>query len=396
MADLTESALDPRMASAIAQSLFLRAANSSLETQLTAASLFLNGNATRWDLPVFENSPDWVAYTAGENVLVLFLGATNAALVRAIADGYTASTLQRGPRGFHPLAESMGTLVSNSLQSQGMGMRHRLIIGGYSWGGVVAMAATARIQQWMIPLATTVCTFGSPCPGDARARIEVGTGDVHRWMNGGDNVTLYPPSQAQSPLLSFLQSNAARQNMNAYVQIADGHVMLANSSVYPDMNIPTPQTNVDVSLAAFLLSNSAAVAGEHSMATYYNRIAAYVSILPQPAIFPGNANLDQPRLPAAPRNPLADQPRIPGTPLPIPDVVRPQQTFNGAYSPYKSTREGGVPVVQYEGITLCVAKSGTAARNLARSLNTSWRRWNRTRVGNASAFEFSVSEAFLD
>lgn len=350
--------------------------------------------------------PKYFTFANEDLIYIGILGATSGATVNQCWGGYNQSRDVRPDSGCHRPADASGVLVIQGLQGSFIENLPRVIIAAHSYGACVGMAIAARLQPQLQHTLFTLVTFGGTKTGDDRTQVFAQGIDTFRWMNSGDALCIMPPLTEQAPILSVLSTPQLINNRAQFVQCGFGKVMFPDGTTNNDLTPTFDQPFPDLSLANFLVNNEAPTAIEHALPTYLDRLSvqqdkenqALLDAIPVPAgaaIQPANAadhRRDDVRaaliVPAdffAPP-PVVPPPPLPSRPAPDPEAPLPyfSQRRNGKYGVYHRETD----------FLLAICAGGKAARNLARSLNTSWRRWNRTKVGDGPALEFSVGEEF--
>lgn len=340
--------------------------------------------------------PQFAVFNSADATLIVICGAKTSDLIASIVVGYSIARFSRPPDGTTSIAVQGATVIIAAINSASIPVRDRIIVAGHSWGGVVGFSVVSGFKRTGIGTSISLCTFGSPRPSDDRLPVAVGNTDIARFMNEGDKVPEAPPRPRDAAFMYALLPSAVSTNWQEFIQVGQGIQLHADRGPTFTM-LPGVSSNfTDLSLAGFFISNEAPVAIEHKMSLYASRLRVLQlqeAALNQPHHNAANAE----QIPIPFTDPASrDRPRIPVPQQVIVDSVRPPQVFADRSLPYYSMRLNRQHVVQYEGQTIAVCKGGKSARNLAASLNTSWRRWNRTRVGDASALVGSVYDAFLE
>lgn len=322
-------------------------------------------------------------------------GAGKLPVAALLHQGYIQGYSSRNNTGIHNPGAIMGQEIVNEIIPLIRAKPTRIIIGGHSFGGVVALAAAFRLRSMWPQADISVCSFGSPKPGDYRTREFWRGIDVCRWMGDDDACSFVPFSAAQGPVMWALLDEGPRRNSLAFRQPTSGIVLRADGTYYwqelPDES-PAIQ---EAGMVSWILGADNNARRSHLLQTYLVRLGNMADDLAAPGI-PVGVEVRPPgevALAGAAFRVPNNEP-VPIVPLPILTAPRPGPP-GASTNPYYSGLENRNPVVRYADLTIAVCKTRRQARDLARTLNTAYRRWNRTRVGDQQALEQSVLELFL-
>lgn len=392
--DLNLSSRNAEFSRGLCQMLVNKNVGMSGSAQQAQAAIFM-GSFPDW-LQV-DDSPDHPAairFDTNDTTIFIILGARTPAQVTNLCDGYLTKPNERNPDGFNPYARSAASALMNALTSGHAGPRNRLIIAGHSTGGIVGMAMAAAYAQSGVQRTVSISTFGAPMAGDGRVGQIMRGVDIYRWMARGDHVPFMPPSIQQAPAIGRLFGPLYGQVQPEYRQFGLGGELDTDGTLVSTM-YPTGQyVYTDLSLAAFALTNDAPIAIAHSIQTYLDRIDLYFRSLPIDWPKQNAVNGQQQPNPSGQPNPQAGPPpAAPGAPPPELVSDRPPLPPNPPL-PYHHAKANGQNVVMYGETIVAVCKSRKAARDLARALNTAYRRWWATRIGDGPALAASVAASF--
>lgn len=392
--NLNLGSLDAEFARGLCQMLCNKNNNMPGQNQANVAAIFMNGAPSWRSVGDSTDHPAAIRFDNENATVFIVLGARDNNQAVRLCNGYLTKPNERNPTGFNPYAEICADALIDAL-GVGHGVpKNRLIFAAHSWGGPVAMSMAAKYAQGDANRTVSICTFGAPMAGDGRVGQRMANFDLARWMNRGDHVPFMPPSRQQAPsialLLGPLYGNVQpdfRQFGNGRELELDGH---AANRMYPSGEY----VYTDLSLLAFAASNDAPIAIAHALDTYLFRIDAYFHSLPANTPPIGGYNKQSGTNPTAPSPPGAEPPAaVPGEPPPFLVSNRPPVPV-GTPDPYTHVKVNGISQVMFQDQTIAVTKSRRAARDLARSLNTTWRRWYRTQAGDGPALAASVAASF--
>lgn len=362
----------------------------------TRVNEFLNAVPTGRDRGISEFYPANTIWEAPGVLLITLTGASTQAMIRHIINSYLQNRDLRDARGFTPFAALGADTIFSFVSTYAAENIPRVIIAGYSWGGAVAVALANNFRRSNSSSVISCLTFGAPKPGDDRLGLAIQGIDLTRYQNTGDAVTTFPPPAGNASIMYALTPASGYHNLLDNHQVGRGLVIDADFVVSPGDVVPENSMFTDLSLANFLISNESPIAQYHALETYAHRldnafVESSTALAPSSAVNAANYQ-------ASPRSgPVIRSPRsgvIP--PPPVPDSVRPPQPAASSPNPYVSQKINGAPCVTFLDVVIAVCKTSKASRNLARSLNTSWRRWNATRIGDSSALQHSVEVLFVD
>lgn len=242
----------------------------------------------------------------------------------------------------------------------------------------------------------SVCTFGSPPPGDLRVANNIFAEDIARWQNIHDYVTAMPFFPENAPTAWRLANAAMRVNWANQIQAGEGRALFPDGSIGRQNLILVEGMIAEASMLNFMVNNDALVAQEHAIATYHDRLRLAINTPVAPADQVNAVNNAMRQIPVVGHGvPFDALQAIQAQPLPeVP--VRAPQSFGQNPLPFQSGLENGAPVVRYYDTIIAIGKTRKQARDLARALNSSFKRWNRTRVGNADNLLYAVENVFLE
>jgi hypothetical protein len=366
----------------------------SLTDQTTAAGVFMNAVPDATRVADTGNNPSAVKFQTAAATIVVILGARTPEQATKVANGYTATANQRNPRGYHPYAEDGADALLSALFPGNMPSRSRLIIAAHSWGGPVGLCMMARINGVGIGGQGSLCGFGNPLPGDARLQAALANRDICRWMATGDNVCFLPPAPANAPAIGALLGPVYSLVQPQFQQFGYGVQIDATGQQTVTMFPGTSPTFTDLSLAAFVVANEAPTAIAHALTNYLTLIDLVFQNTASHGPDTGAPN-------GAGSQPPPQQNGPPGAggagaPVPVPVLppsVRPPVP-TGSPLPFKYEKVNFQHCVRHGDATLAVYGTRKAARDLAKSLNLSWKRWYRSVTGDSAALSDAVAEEF--
>lgn len=340
--------------------------------------------------------PQGAMMTTPDVSVMGLLGATTLQQCSAYAVGLGSSESQRLPDGFNPGVQAAATAIINSFRDPSGWVRPRVIFFGHSYGGAICMALARYVKSVSPDSVVSVCTFGSPPPGDLRLFTNLRLIDIGRWMNIQDYVCAMPFFPENAPVAYRLVTLAVRLQWGRQFQMGDGRALHPDGAIGIQDRLRVDGIIADASMVNFMVNNDALVAREHALSTYEDRLLMAIGRLPPAPAIVNAANQAQ-----APVRGFANEAAvnvlqaIDRAPLPHvpPDIPR---SFGSFSLPFQSGKENGVPVVKYFDTVVAIPASRKKARDLARALNSSWKRWNRTRVGNSENLLYAVENAFLE
>lgn len=340
-------------------------------------------------------------------LVILINGLEMPATAAVVAVGY-ADGCPNNALGYQAAAQIGGDRLLDLIRTAPEIVPNRIVIAGHSWGGVIALYVASRMLSQNPDRAISVATYGSPKPGNVRVNGALVNIDYCRYMGVGDESPYIVPTRAESLLLYSLVVRTAARTFATYQQPGVG-VVIGDMGDSFDRNLPPGLVFFrDLGVLEMLLRLNSPRGVAHSMGEYYRRlglrdILALASLAVPMAIgFPDGLVLaDRLAQQAAAAAPVAQvggpAGQFFGLPGELPVSPRNFVLYpSGTSDPYYTQRINKISSVWYLDIMIAVCSGGKAARNLASSLNTAYRRWNRAKAGSAVALEFSVSEVFLD
>lgn len=340
--------------------------------------------------------PQGAMLTTQDVSVMGLLGATTLAQCTAYALGMGSTEQQRLPDGFNPATQAAATAIINSFRAPEGWVRPRMVFFAHSYGGTICMALARYVKSISAESVVSVCTFGSPPPGDLRLFTNLRLMDIGRWQNVQDYVCAMPFFPENAPTAYRLANLATRVQWGRQFQMGDGRVLHPDGMIGVADRLRIDSVISEASMLNFMINNDALVAREHALSTYDERLlAAIARIVPATPIVNAANQANVPPRGFANEVPMNVLQAIDRAPLPAvpPEVPR---SFGDFSLPFQSAKENGLPVVKYYETTVAIAASRKKARDLARALNSSWKRWNRTRVGNADNLVYAIKNAFLE
>lgn len=247
-----------------------------------------------------ENVPPFYAAQSGGQTLILIGCTQNILMGLRLLNGYGGITSGFQTKRHNLWAENAGLIVRNAMNSNHFATPNRLIVAGYSAGGMVAQIMFT--QYLTVDLATVphCVTFGAPRASTSPYRVDIGSAPICRWMNSDDGVCLIPPRLSNNPAWAAALSSPV---MIAYGQFAhvQGGADLSPTGVITSNDLPTTASlHPTLSLAAFIQDQVTGNVGPHAISEYLARLNLAALAL---------RDVPQPELPDAPPEPPADTTR---------------------------------------------------------------------------------------
>lgn len=394
MASLDTGAKDVTLAQILAGNIYNLSQTTGTITPTPALVALLASQPIVGVIRNIATCPDFALVYTPLALVVLITGNRDTAMGVLVASGYAVSPNARAPLGFNTFFLSAARQIRAAIASAGIAVPARIFIAGHSIGGSIGAALAALFRDNTPNQSISVVTFGSPKPGDNRCQDSLNGIDVGRWMNQEDPVPFIPPLPNQAIPFYFVTPPPFNSWFVQYQQVGPGQVMDINGGLVDGMYPMGNPGFTGLSIANFLVTYDGTSQGGtvyHTMLQYLNRLSFLVDQLPR-AEKARNNEIIYPVGDHTTLNPVPMPSKsVPPSDLvpPVPPVIPP-----GFTNPYYSARENGQHVVQSLGITLAVCKGGKSARNLARSLNTAWRRWLNTRSVDAPSLSSSVDFFF--
>lgn len=264
--------------------------------------------------------------TAGVT-LILFNGVEDVSMAAGLASGYYLT--QGG--GFSRTTNRWITDAIDWYVSQLAGNHFtftgNFIIAGYSAGGALAYnMARYLTDRYQVP-EPVVITFGGCKPGDRTLAQSFSPLFGVRWMNTDDPVPLFPFNLTTYTLYNPLAAFDDLVFVSNFCQPPGGVEIFPNGtgrgSVIPTTAAPSPLLN----FATWLLGETQAENGPHSIATYIDRIALAQRQQPSPRL--NNAQ---------------------GAPAEVPAIPSPQEAQAGRQAAVQTVfqlavQQGGQPII---------------------------------------------------
>lgn len=223
--------------------------------------------------------PQWSAYDVGDAVIVLIDGIWTPQQAAAIYNAATQLPVPRPTPNVNAAAGGDAASIAARLLQVWGGQGKRLVLAGYSYGGVLAEITAVlsnRPGQWK---AVEVCTFGAFRPGDATFATSLQAVSVHRWMNDNDPVPRFPPHMQEAPFAVVTVGPFTAAVWMQYVQTGGG-LMLTTTGSFQPADVPTARlTPADVDLLLWLSGIDSGLVAGHSIALYAERLSKAQALL---------------------------------------------------------------------------------------------------------------------
>lgn len=384
-------------------------------------------DTTAQEWPVTDLVPSVAIFKGPSVTVVLMQGIRTYTQVGALVLSWIEDRNLRENSGFARVADRVADVMIQRLGDFNALDNSRYILAGHSYGGMCLQSLASKLAARRATNVVSLATFGSPKGGDDRLAHSMQRVDLCRYMNVGDNIPFAPPISDQAPLMHLLLTRHESLSINQLVLVGQGKVLADTGAITDGGYPPLPGIFADLSIANFLVNNSAPVAVAHRLAEYVRRLRLYVDNNPvQPARQRGVAQaigevepIAVPPIPAVDvwvDNPGATLRRRGNLPLnQIPDPVaigdaagnpiNPQRemgpgvpvSVNGSpVTAYRTRKIGRAWVVYYvdpDNIVLVGNGRGHAKRFAAR-MNSALNAWNRSTATDEGAFEQSAIDAF--
>jgi len=413
--ELDLSSVDPRFAYPIADTLAKWKNGFTPNEMQQQVSEMLNQDASIAIYASTARRPEFLLAQTENTSLVLILGAMDRFIIGNVVEGYLTHRDSRGPTGIHPLALEWANNTYPLFIGQFGNFRDRIIVGGYSWGGACAQALGVQLRQLKPNAIISVVTYGSPRVCDDRGQLSLAGFDLGRWMNAGDGIALTPPPPNKAPIMHALLSSSESENLQQWQQTGEGRVLNADRTIQRSMVPFIQPVWADLRLGNFLLNSQAAIAIEHRIDLYVERLSAWIVANPRveeriravaqegeepPMQHRRNQPNPELEMPGAPVGEVQGA-RIAPWVLPIPigaavDAVPPRIASDGPDKPYYYLLENGAHTVCTGEVCVAICSTKRGARSMARTLNQAWNKWNRATAGDADTFAATARENFID
>lgn len=357
---------------------------------------FLNAPAASQDYVFPGTQQIFRIWFNNDSVIVLALGALTYSAAQDVVSGYLAGPSGTNPQGFNSSAQIIANYVFNNAIVGVLTGRKRMFFFGHSFGGVVMLALAAIVSGQAGPPNISVITYGSPRSGNRNAQLALGSVDSWRWTAFGDRVQFLPPNPMEAPIINAVLGRSASLTCQQFGHLTNTSLIYSDGAFETVLTEPLVTLFTDVSLVNFAVNSESATAVEHAIINYerslsiaYNNAAR--ALLPMALPVPGPVM--GPRVPPPMPNNAPLDPEILGAAV---SAQPPNPNYDVSELPYYHEKDGGQWWVKSDDLPITVCKTAKQARALARALNSSWRKWNASLLGSATALDFSVTQNFLD
>jgi pimeloyl-ACP methyl ester carboxylesterase len=425
--DPASSVRDPRFAYHFAWWIHLMFSGSNQQRVNALVSEELREASTAEGWPVQDLVPATTMYKAQSAAIVLVQGIRTAAQVGTAVLSWIESRENRENTGMVRVADRVSDTLYDRMNAGGLLTNDRIILAGHSYGGMCLFSLAARLSAERRQRVVSLVTFGSPKPGDDRVAAAMQQVDLMRYMNVGDNISFCPPIGSKAPLMHLLLSRQESVTVNQLVQMGIGRVLTEQGVISEAGHPPDPGVFTDLSIANFLVNNTAPVATAHSTSEYERRLRLWIDTNP-PVVFraraaanqvgvldaivqagpvdaagqpasevPGLGNGGQiaiAQLPARMLQPLPADVGVPGgngmgVPVPQPAAGSPPLA-------YRTRKIGKLWVCYYvdPNRIVMIGRGKREAKSFAARMNSALVKWDRAPAVDEGAFEQSAIDAF--
>lgn len=243
----------------------------------------------------YENTPRIVFGQTGADRVVAISGAQTLYMFSGLLDGYTQAPRDNPAGRINPFALSVANRLADQL-IEAVGNWTNLLIGGYSYGAILATAMYRKIVSSIGAGDVRCITYGSPKPGDAgfasffrpaRSR------QLIQYANDIDPVPYVYPNAEQAPHLHSLVSPQLSRVESSYEHVGTFNQIAWNGMVttpvnYPDGIVGEPEA----AIAGWIAGRQGWNTSGHAWGTYKQRL--FMASLRYPdLVTEGNAHLLQ-------------------------------------------------------------------------------------------------------
>jgi hypothetical protein len=313
-------------------------------------------------------------------------GAQNLSQFTGLLNGYWYAPLGDTKGNTNPFAaaacDELEVIVNGFLG----GMNHRVLIGGYSMGAVVASNWYCRNYVRPLKPFPTLVTYGGPkCGGNRLQDME--RGRPNSWIRiftNNDPVPYVVPTSAESPGLHRTLSPGASRAANMYAHGSPGYQLDYLGRMFGDVANPTGVSgDTGLAILKWVAGTEGWNTSAHHWTTYKQRLylarVRYLDSVDEaiPAVAAAIEGPSAPMAsqlmaytPVAPPRALAGSPPIPMMPVPLVD--------HGGSNPGRGI------TVRWNGCEIAQCKSRSAARKLRATIKRL-----RTAMKQATSFDAS-------
>lgn len=165
-----------------------------------------------------QNNPRMVFGHGNGAAVVAICGAQTLYMFQGLLAGYTNNAADINDGGTNRFATDVITRLGNQLVSQ-LPTQGRLLIGGYSYGCVIAVGLYAFLRRRFSQMDIRCITYGTPKPGQAALHNFVFNrqgGEVTQYCNDNDPVPFVYPNAEQAPEIHAITRAAESRIESAY------------------------------------------------------------------------------------------------------------------------------------------------------------------------------------
>jgi len=152
-------------------------------------------------------------------VVCAISGAQTIGMFTGLLDGYFKPVAPGVLSGVNAFAAPSAIDIANFIHGISKGRPCPILVGGYSYGSVIAHGVVYRLAQMMPTAPLSLVSYGGPKPGADLIRnyFATPTSRYRRIISNNDPVPLVVPGRAEAPVLHQAITSSASRAADAYV-----------------------------------------------------------------------------------------------------------------------------------------------------------------------------------